>query len=378
MIYFDNGSTTKNKPEETYQGFTDYIREIGVSPGRGSYSLAIKASRMLYQTRMAVGSYFGLSNGNVVFTKNSTEAINMLFQGILHKGDHVVITPYEHNAVLRPLHFLKEKGIITYSVIERKDLELPPAQIYEKYCHKNTTLYASTLASNLTGRILFQENLSSYLSQKGISTFLDASQGAGIIPLSMEEMSIDYLAFTGHKDLMALPGVGGLCFRNIPDFPPLLQGGTGVHSEEYTNPCIFPDGYEAGTLNMPAIWSLHESLFFVQKNKEVIKEKEEFLCRYLIQQLEQIPDIIIYDKGFSRIATVGINHKRLPSSQLNAFLNQQDICVRGGLHCALLPHNALNTLQKGMVRISLGYYNEKEEIDTFLSVLRQFVATSTK
>lgn len=160
MIYFDNAATTKYKPEVVYEATNFYLREVGVSPGRGSYGMGIEASRMLYKSRCAVGKYFGMSRPDkVLFTKNSTEAMNLFFNGFLKKGDHVVISCYEHNAVLRPIQKLKEQGVIDYSIVQREDLELPAKDLFEKYTKENTRLLAMTLASNLTGRIVFREDV---------------------------------------------------------------------------------------------------------------------------------------------------------------------------------------------------------------------------
>ena len=304
MIYFDNSATTKYKPDEVYEAFNYYLREIGVSPGRGSYSLGIEASRMLYKSRCAVGRYFGLTNPEkVVFTKNSTEAINLFLRGILCVGDHVIISPYEHNAVLRPVHCLRENGVIDYSVISRDDLELSPEKILEKYMKPNTKLIAMTLASNLTGRIVLNKDLFRLSQEKELITFLDSSQGAGKIKLNMKEDGIDYLAFTGHKDLYALPGVGGLCCESNYHISPLIQGGTGIHGEEYTNPDIFPDGLEAGTLNMPAIWSLNASLKFLGENKGYIKQTEAELMEYLLEKLKTVQGLNLYDSEYERVST---------------------------------------------------------------------------
>ena len=159
MIYFDNAATTKYKPKEVLDAFAYYVTEIGVSPGRGSYSIGIEASRMLFKSRMTVAKYFGLDEPNVVFTKNSTEAINLFFRGYLKKGDHVVISPYEHNAVLRPLEAMQREGMIEYSVIERNDIEESSDFIVKKYFRSNTRLIALTLASNLTGRIIINKEM---------------------------------------------------------------------------------------------------------------------------------------------------------------------------------------------------------------------------
>ena len=371
MIYLDNAATTKYKPEEVYEALEYYVREIGVSPGRGSYQLGIQASRMLYKTRRAVAKYFGINEPNVIFTKNSTEAINMFFNGFLKNGDHVIISCYEHNAVLRPLHTLKEKGIIDYSVISRDDLMLPVDEVYRKYVKSNTVLFATTLASNLTGRLIYNPSLIGYMKENEISTFVDSSQGAGKIHLSMNNDEIDYIAFTGHKDLLGLPGIGGLVCRKKPTWKPLIQGGTGVLGDSYVNPDVFPEAYEAGTLNMPAIWSLNASLEWINKNAERINEHEKELTDYLISELDGIANIIIYDREFDRVGVVGINVKGKKSNEIVQVLDENNICTRGGIHCSILAHEALGTKEIGVVRISVGCMNTKEDIDALIQVLKR-------
>lgn len=371
MVYLDNAATTKYKPEEVYKAFEYYVREIGVSPGRGSYQLGIEASRMLYKTRRVVAKYFGIDEPNVIFTKNSTEAINMLFNGLLENGDHVIISCYEHNAVLRPLHSLKEKGIIDYSIISREDLLLPPEEVYKKYVKSNTVLFATTLASNLTGRVIYNPSLIRYMKVNGISTFVDSSQGAGKIQLSMSDEEIDYIAFTGHKDLLGLPGVGGLVCRQKPSWKPLIQGGTGVLGDSYVNPNVFPEAYEAGTLNMPAIWSLNASLEWLKQNAESMIEHEKELMDYLVTELDGIANITIYDREYDRVGAVGINIKDKKSNEIVQLLDDNDICTRGGIHCAILAHEALGTKEIGVVRISIGWTNKKEDIDALIEVLKR-------
>lgn len=371
MVYLDNAATTKYKPEEVYKAFEYYVREIGVSPGRGSYQLGIEASRMLYKTRRVVAKYFGIDEPNVIFTKNSTEAINMLFNGLLENGDHVIISCYEHNAVLRPLHTLKEKGIIDYSIISREDLLLPPEEVYKKYVKSNTVLFATTLASNLTGRVIYNPSLIRYMKVNGISTFVDSSQGAGKIQLSMSDEEIDYIAFTGHKDLLGLPGVGGLVCRQKPSWKPLIQGGTGVLGDSYVNPNVFPETYEAGTLNMPAIWSLNASLEWLKQNAESMIEHEKELMDYLVTKLDGISNITIYDREYDRVGAVGINIKDKKSNEIVQLLDDNDICTRGGIHCAILAHEALGTKEIGVVRISIGWMNKKEDIDALIEVLKR-------
>lgn len=372
MIYLDSAATTKYKPDKTYEAFMQYARDIGVSPGRGSYSLGIEASRMLFQSRKTIGTYFGLQvPTNVIFTKNSTEAMNLFFNGFLDKGDHVLITCYEHNAVLRPLQALKEAGVIDFTVISRDDIDKDGSYILEKYGKKNTKLIATTLASNLTGRIVFNKNLFKVAQKENITTFMDASQGAGKIRINMQEQSIDYLAFTGHKDLMGLPGVGGLCCKEKHTIRPLIQGGTGIFGDSYTNPDSFPEGLEAGTLNMPAIWALKTAVDYCEEQFAVLHEKEKGLLSMLMEELQEVPGIIIYDKDVDRVSTVGFNIEDITSDKIVQYLDQNGVAVRGGIHCAILAHEALGTVSRGVVRVSLSPFNEKEDIEEFKRIIKK-------
>jgi len=371
MIYLDNAATTREKPEIVKQSFMNYINDIGASPGRGSYSLGITASRMLFESRKTIGDYFGLERrSNVIFTKNSTEAINLFFNGFLNNGDHVVITCYEHNAVLRPLHSLKDKGVIDYSIISRADLELPVDKIWSKYFRPNTKVFATTLASNLTGRIVFRKDLLEFCKNKGVNTFVDSSQGAGKLDISMNKMHIDYLAFTSHKDLLGLPGSGGLCCTEYESLRPLIQGGTGVHGEDYKNPKIFPEGYEAGTLNMPSIWALKNAIDYINENKNYIRRKEKELTEYLMDQLLQLNNIVIYDVSYERVGTIAFNVYGYSSNEVVRKLDSGGICVRGGIHCAILAHESLQTVKIGAVRASINYSNSYDDIDQFIECLR--------
>lgn len=374
MIYFDNAATTRTKPDCVLEAFLQYVKEIGASPGRGSYKLGIEASRMLYQSRKTAAWFFGIAEpSNVVFTKNSTEAINLFFCGYLKKGDHVLISPLEHNAVLRPLHALKEKGVIDYTV-------LPEAVFYEEmeridsYIRPNTRLAAFTLASNLTGQLVFSREMADRLKRKGVEVFVDASQGGGKIVLNMERDGIDYLAFTGHKDLLGLPGTGGLCSARELKIEPLIQGGTGIRGDSYVNPDIYPEAYESGTLNMPAIWALKTAMDYVSENRERMAETERELMGYLLGSLAHVPQVTVYRPERERVSTLCFNVEGIKSNEVVERLSRADICVRGGIHCAILAHKAIGTEKTGAVRVSLNVSNTREEIDRFIEVMEEIVA----
>lgn len=369
MIYFDNSATSRPKPNVVIEAFNYYVNEIGVSPGRGSYGLAVQASRMLYQARKTVAAFFGIKEpSNVIFTKNSTEAINLFFNGFLNQNDHILISPYEHNAVLRPIHNLKEKGIIDYTVLS-EEVIYNNCEELEQHIKPNTKAIVLTLASNLTGQYVFNKKIAKIAHDNNIFVFVDASQGAGKKCINFENDDIDVIAFTGHKDLFALPGVGGLVSKNELLIRPLIQGGTGIHGEEYINPKAYPDSYEAGTLNMPAIWSLKNSMDYINNNIDMIIKKENDLMSYLIDNLKRVNNIIIYNVDKTRVSTICFNIKGVPSSEIVRLLSNNDICVRGGIHCAILAHETLGTVETGAVRISLNWNNTKEEIDKLIEIL---------
>lgn len=373
MIYFDNAATSRTKPDISYDAYNFYVREIGVSPGRGSYKLAIEASRMLYQSRKTVASFFNAPNqSNVIFTKNSTEAINMFLFGYLKQGDHILISPYEHNAVFRPVNKLKELGIIDYTVIPESYIYETPHMINDLITNK-TKLYVTTLASNLTGQYVFSNNIARILSERNIKVFVDSSQGAGKKHINMQRDNIDYIAFTGHKDLYALPGVGGLVCKDTLQIEPLIQGGTGIYGDNYTNPSVFPETYEAGTLNMPAIWSLKNSLEYININIDSILDKEKQLTEYFINKLISIKEAVIYNRSKQRLSTFCFNIKDVPSSDVVKYLSDKDICVRGGIHCAIKAHETIGTVNTGAVRVSLSFFNDFSEIDFFVDTIKELI-----
>lgn len=369
MIYFDNAATSRPKPEVTYEAFHFYMREIGTSPGRGSYGLAIQASRMLYQSRKTLAAFFGADDpANVVFTKNSTEAINLLFRGFLSSNDHVLISPFEHNAVLRPLHHLKEQGIVSYTVLPEEVCGSDEPKL-EDYITPNTKMIALTLASNLTGQLVFRRKLAETAHRHNLFVFVDASQGGGKHLLNMRTDNIDALAFTGHKDLLAMPGVGGLITANPLRIPPLIQGGTGIRGESYTNPEAYPDSYEAGTLNMPAIWSLKCSTEYILEHQDELRRQETFLLSRLIEGLRSIDRVMLYKADHTRVPTLCFNIKNMRSSDVVRYLDRHGICVRGGMHCAILAHKTIGTVETGAVRVSINSFNTVEEVDKFICVI---------
>lgn len=374
LIYLDNAATSRIKPDQVYDAWDFYTRQIGTSPGRGSHFLAIEASRCLYKARKTISQYFASpSTENIVFTKNATEAFNLFLNGYLNIGDHVLVSPFDHNAVFRPLNKLKDQGVIDYSILPIEVFQPGKEELFGEFIKENTKLFVMPLASNITGEIVFSSTISRYLNKKGVKILLDAAQGAGRIRLDMEEDKLDYIVFTGHKDLYGLPGTGGLCSRNYLNIEPLIQGGTGVHAETYINPDINPERYEAGTLNMPGIWSLKSGIKYIEENMERIKDKEEKLFVILKKGLEENSNIRIHKYNISEksLPIISFTAKNYSCQEIAYKLNKEKICVRAGIHCNILGHASLGTKENGTIRVSLDCFNKEEEINKFLDVINK-------
>lgn len=372
MIYFDNAATSRPKPKEVLDAFNYYVTNVGTSPGRGSYGLAIQASRMLYQSRKTLSSFFVAKEpSNVVFTKNSTEAINLFLNGYLKKDDHVLISPYEHNAVLRPIQSLKNKGIIDYTVLSSDAIDCP--QTIVSSIRPNTKLLISTLASNLTGQIVFNTNMATIAHNNNVKVFVDASQGAGKRLINMTKDSVDFLAFTGHKDLLGLPGTGGLISKDELKITPLIQGGTGIYGDSYINPEAYPDSYEAGTINMPAIWALKNAIDYIENNFDFLSNQENIILNRVLDGLDSINRVIIYNRAARRIPTFCFNVAGMSPSTVVEALSAKDICVRGGIHCAIKAHETIGTVKIGVVRVSVNGFNTVEEADAFIQAIKELL-----
>ena len=367
MIYLDNSATGGRKPDSVLTAVHSAIR-LCANAGRGGHKLSLSASKLVHDCRNALNEFFdGYGFDRVVFTKNCTEALNIALFGVLEKGDHVVTTCFEHNSVLRPLEFLQNTGVITYSVCECLDEnELP--QKLQSLVQKNTKLVAVTTASNVTGAIPPIEKIRALLP-KNILLLCDGAQGGGHIPISMQKQGVDILTLAGHKGLMAIQGSGALLFSERVDVKPYMHGGTGSMSLSLSMPDFYPDALEAGTLAFPAILSLLEGMRELTLYQREISEKIYRLTYYCIEKLRTLSDYTVYSKP-NPCGIVAFKHNFLQSEYIaNALSEEYDIAVRGGLHCAPLMHKVLGTQDEGLVRASFSHFNDISELDALIDAL---------
>ena len=377
MIYLDNAATTIHKPPEVAEVVKQAILTAGHA-ARGAHSVSLSASRTVFETRQKLAQLFSCPRpDHVVFTMNSTEALNIAIYGLLSPGDHVISTDLEHNSVLRPLYDLQTRGVFVdfVSADRRGNVRY---EDFEALFRENTKLVVCTHASNLTGNVLDIAHISKIAHAHGARLIVDASQTAGSIPIDMQKMGIDVLCFTGHKGLMGPQGTGGLCIQPGVEIRPLLRGGTGVHSYDKNQPQAYPTRLEAGTLNGHSIAGLDAALdFLLAQGVETIGARERSLMRRFYDGVRDIPGVTVYG-DFSqeaRAAIVALNIHDYDSSEVSDVLfTDYGIATRPGAHCAPRMHEALGTEKQGAVRFSFSYFNTEEEDDAAIHAVRELAA----
>lgn len=375
MIYLDNAATTLQKPPSVIDAVIQAMTSMG-NASRGTHASSLEASRIVYQARVRLARLFGCARADhVVFTANSTQALNTVITGLIRPGDHVITTDLEHNSVLRPLYRLKREAAVKLSFVRSDTKGRLYMDDFRRLIRPSTSAIISTHASNLTGNLVDLATIGAIAREAGIPFVVDASQTAGIFPIHMQEMGIDALCFTGHKGLMGPQGTGGLCLREGLKLRPLLVGGTGVNSYEEGQPDSMPARLEAGTLNTHGIAGLAAGVDFIETTGQtVIREHEQRLMRQFVAGLKDIPGVRIYG-DFSdreRAAIVALNLADLDSGEVSDELAQRyEIATRPGAHCAPRLHRALGTDRTGAVRFSFSWYNTETEVRRALEALKE-------
>ena len=377
MIYLDNAATTLHKPPEVAEAVKQAILTAG-NASRGAHGVSLAASRTVFETRQKLAQLFSCPRkDHVVFTMNSTEALNIAIYGLLSPGDHVISTDLEHNSVLRPLYDLQTRGVFV-DFVPADRLGNVRYEDFEALFRENTQAIVCTHASNLAGNVLDIVRISEIAHAHGALLIVDASQSAGVIPIDMQKMDIDVLCFTGHKGLMGPQGTGGLCIRPGIEIRPLLRGGTGVHSYDKNQPQAYPTRLEAGTLNSHGLAGLDAALdFLLAKSVEKIYARERLLMRRFYEAVRDIPGVMVYG-DFSQdehAAIVALNIRDYDSSEVSdALFTDYGIATRPGAHCAPRMHEALGTVKQGAVRFSFSYFNTEAEVDTAIRAVRELSA----
>lgn len=375
MIYLDNAATTRRKPQPVIDAVVKAMTTMG-NASRGAHDSALEASRAVYETRCKVASLFGCTRpDHVVFTCNSTEALNIAISGTLNDGDHVITTDLEHNSVLRPLYRLEEAGTISLSFVPADRRGQVNYDDFAALIRPETRAIVCTHASNLTGQMIDIARVGALARERGLLFIVDASQTAGCVPIHMEDMGVDVLCFTGHKGLMGPQGTGGLCIREGIEIRPFKVGGSGVQSYRKEQPEEYPTRLEAGTLNSHGLMGLSAALDFIQEiGLETIAAHERAMMARLYEGVRGIEGVTVYGDFSSdgRTAVVALNIWDYDSSEVSDELSQvYDIATRPGAHCAPRMHRALGTTEQGAVRFSASWFTTREEVDAAIQAVRE-------
>ena len=309
MIYLDNAATTLHKPQQVIDAVVHAMQSMG-NCSRGTHEGALDAARTVYGARANIAKLFGCERAdNVVFTQNSTEALNIAISGIIEAGDHVVSTDLEHNSVLRPLYKLEAERGIRLSFVPSDKRGNIDYNEFESLMQPDTRAIVCTHASNLTGNMLDIKRIAETAHKHGAIIIVDASQTAGCYPIDMRRMGIDVLCFTGHKGLMGPQGTGGMCIAEGIEIKPFKVGGSGVHSYSKTQPSEYPARLEAGTLNGHGLAGLSAAVgFILETGVEAIHNKESMLMRRFYEGVKDIEGVSVYgDFSCDRAAIVALN-----------------------------------------------------------------------
>jgi len=394
----DNAATSFPKPPGVVEAMVHFMTNVGANPGRSRHEQSLEASLIIEGTRKKLATLFNIPDPDrIAFTLNATESLNIVIYGAVNQGDHVIITQMDHSAVVRPVRHLERAGVVTVSVPPCDKMGILDVDALRRMIQPNTALIVLNHASNVCGTI--QDAAAVKRIAGEIPLLLDAAQTAGAMPIDVQAMGIDFLAFTGHKALYGPQGTGGLYVREGLKVRPLKRGGTGSVSEQDEQPDFFPDALESGTRNNVGIAGLGAGVDFVlATGVENIRQHERELMEAFIQGTVDVPGLVLYgplkpelqlpvlsmtfDQALPdglRVSFGGCGGRSIPATfeslhpqEAGTILQDQyEISVRVGLHCAPLAHRALGTFPDGTVRFSLGYFNTLEEIQIAVDAVKR-------
>jgi Selenocysteine lyase len=361
-IYIDNAATSRFKPPEVIKEATRQLKH-GANPGRSGHCASVEAGLVLEKARSEIRKMTG--DGNVVLTKNCTEALNLAIFGLCRSGE-IITDVFEHNSVLRPLYKLSGDGKIKVRLVKPASNTVTLEEV-TKLVTSDTRIIVISEMSNVTGARHEVEKIADFARRKGIITVLDVAQAMG--HTEADYKNADVICGSGHKGLHGPQGTGFLFYRENIKIKPLLYGGTGTMGLSTIQPEEPPEGLESGTVNTPGMAGLAAGINWTLANKNKIESKITDLSEKLIDGLHDISGVKVYTDNLNGV--VSFNVRDIPSTDVSSVLDKDyKIAVRSGLHCAPLAHRHLGTLQQGLVRASIGWNNGEKDILTLLKAIK--------
>lgn len=378
-LYLDNAATSFPKAKGLSLAMSNFIDNIGISVNRGAYGLAYEAEESVFDTRNNLCKLFNFDKSeNVIFTKNITESLNVLINGLLNENDHILVSSMEHNAVMRPLNALLKRKVSYSRIPCNEEGELILEEV-EPLIQSNTKAIIMLHGSNVCGTIMPLKEIGQICKKHNLFFIIDAAQTAGIVNIDMKEINADAIAFTGHKGLLGSQGIGGFLIKDKlnNNIKPLIYGGTGSLSEFEKQPQYMPDKFEAGTLNIPAIYGLNHSINYLFKTGiKNIYDKELFLTKYFIDEIMNIKNIKLIGKKSieNRTSVVSLYTEKYDMGEIGYLLDRDyNIMIRIGLHCAPSAHKTLNTFPSGTMRFSFSHFNDIKDVKYTIDSINKII-----
>lgn len=377
MIYLDAAATTLEKPESVRRAMARAVGEMS-TPGRGDHPASRLAAETAYQCRQLAAELFDVPDPeHVVFTTNATHGLNIAIRSLVQPGDRVVCSGWEHNAVMRVLQGIGDVEIVV--------VDSWPFDVHQLLRDVETALQQRPAAviwnhvSNVFGLIQPVGRIGALCRKAGVPLIVDASQSAGVLPVSLDYWDAAFVAMPGHKGLYGPQGTGLLLCAKEGE--PLLRGGTGTQSRSWKMPRQLPDRLEAGTHNMPGIAGLLEGLRFVrQRGTESILRHERELVYRAAEQMDRLPGVrcCLQEDPARQSGVLSFTVEGRDSEELALRLAERGIALRAGLHCAPLAHRTAGTLEGGTVRMSPSVFTTRQQIDSFTKELGQILRESVQ
>lgn len=379
-VYLDQAATSRPKAAGVGDAMRFYIEEVCANVNRSTYAPATDAALRVLETREKLCALFGFADPtHVIFTPGQTVSLNMVIKGLLRPGDHVLVSPLEHNGVMRPLTQMLERGVSFDRIPLTADdsLDLAAAR---QMIRPNTRLIFLTHASNVSGTILPLAQVSAFCRERGIFLAVDAAQTAGHVPIDLAATPVDALCVPSHKGLRGPAGIGALLLSpaHAKALDPLLTGGTGSDSHTEVQPDYMPDRFESGTTNLPGVYGLHAALCALeQEGLSHRQAQEEALLKQFLAGLDAFPGIhVLGTRDLSRrvgLVSVDFTALRDNAEVADRLATEFGVLTRCGLHCAPNAHKTYGTFPQGTVRFSFNSSNTAEEIDSALRALHMIL-----
>ncbi len=377
LIYFDNAATGYPKPHSVKKAVLRAFDDYGGNPGRSGHALSSAASKAVYRCREEVCKLIGYdAPERVVFTLNATHALNIAIKGIAEPNSHIIISNLEHNSVYRPVYSLSSDSSnhIAFSVFDAvSNNDDAVIESFISAIREDTKLAVVTHSSNICGKILPIKQIADECHKRGIKIIVDASQTMGHIDILFDEINADVICTAGHKGLYGPPGTGFAVFAKDTDPKAIIEGGNGLVSSLPVMGNYLPEKLEAGTVNTTGICGLCESIRFIrEKGINSIAENCALIDRFVCEELSRL-GANVYSKFSVKTPITLFNIPGLSADRVVEYLDNNGICVRGGIHCAPLAHKALFTGKNGAVRVSYGYANTMNEAYRFINTIGRLV-----